>query len=277
MLFCSDCIACCRECVPSDCEDSADFDDDDAQSELQPIHSQKQGRAGGNDESTHFSDPAAYSRAKQFCHEDVDVEGTSFRLLPTFNATTDYYTRYPHIGHFSYVPLPEHYPNAAVTNNGSSEHLVSLLSSRSLNSPRGDLDDASSASSSSSTLSVRGTDQLLEQARASFKSDRARPNSLRWNEISRNLTHFQNAIRCEADLGERIKLIKEYETHKSDYDSDNKEDAEKAAFGLQNSQNKSYQPYIRLYNYQLAVKFTNSIADKECAWKDYISYCDSLK
>jgi hypothetical protein len=288
MAFLCDCLQFCRDSVPLACDDS---DEDDAngnaqrQAELESLR-----QSHRHDDSANYADRQAYSVAKRYCQqgqcgdddeeeEEISASRRAFRLDVDFDASRDYYIRYPKIGHYNYQVKAESYQvkqtaPTSITEDASAA--VSLMSTDTTTlSPRQQPLDSSE---DSIVLTPRRMDnKLLEDARELFKQARLRPNNFEWREIARNLRYYIQAIHGERDLDTRIALIKEYETHKFDYDSDNAEDAEKAQVAIDIADNTRSEGYQRLYYYQVAVKFTNDIPKKNQLWQCYLAYCDKLK
>lgn len=121
-----------------------------------------------------------------------------------------------------------------------------------------------------STLSQRS----LETSRSIFSSTA----DLTPREIDKALLNLYKSIVHEGDITKKKKYISEYETYKSMYDLNNKDDSEQATFYLEAARNESkYKPKERISFYQTAIIFTNNMITKDQIKAEYISFCNTLK
>ena len=94
--------------------------------------------------------------------------------------------------------------------------------------------------------------------------------------INTSLLKYNTCISLTKDLERKKDYIKRYETHKFDFDEDNEEDREKAVHYLSNARKNTVKPSVRLEHYQIAIKFTNNVLEKQKLKEEYRRYAFSV-
>lgn len=103
------------------------------------------------------------------------------------------------------------------------------------------------------------------------------PHDLTPREVIINLNRYASALRHITDLDKKRAYIQRYESHKNEYDRDNRDDKEQAELFLKNAEDASLSPRERIQYYQTAIKYTNDLDAKDQIRSNYRRYCFSLK
>lgn len=190
-----------------------------------------------------------YQMAKR--HSEASLDESC--LAMTFDPEEEYYRMYTKLGDVNFNPLKD---TSSVITSMSEEPME--------------------------TTTHEGVGILSSESCKSFidESDRLFVSSggdLTPREVVAGLSRYNNAIRSERDYKRKRDWIRRYELHKFDFDSDNREDAEKAHFAIEDARNDTHPLRVRLYYYQVAIKYTNDIREKKKRWDEYLEFCHSRK
>ena len=236
----------------SDSDDDMEFDLDERRlGSKEASDEEGQEEEDDGDDVTHRG---IYQMAKR--HSEASLNDSC--LAYTFNPDEEYYRMYTKLGDIHFDPLKEsdHSTSSVIASMSeeplmttTQEGVVSILSSESCKS------------------------MVDESDRLFVSSD----GNLTPREVVTGLSRYNNAIRFESDFQRKREWIRRYELHKFDFDSDNREDAEKAYFASDDARNEMHPLRMRLYYYQMAIKYTNDMREKKKRWDEYLAFCHSCK
>lgn len=198
-----------------------------------------------------------YQLAKNHSNTEL-VEEDDFVLPPQFDPEVEYYRMYTKLGDVNYNPLKDY---------ASQHQSITSLS---------EMETIDDALEGVSVMSIQSSESLVEESDRLFASSNGQ-GDLTPREVVTGLKRYTSVIRFERDLKRRREWIRRYELRKFDFDADNRDDAEKALFATEDARNKSHPKHVRLYYYQVAIKYTNDMREKKKRWEEYIAFCDSLK
>lgn len=245
-----------EECCSCWCCDS---DDDDMTLALQemnshrddPLASYKEEADEGEEENITHTGP--YHLAKRHSGRD----GETCFLPANFDPKEDYYHMYMKLGDIHYNPIKE-----------SNQSITSITDDTSEHHPIGTFEGVS-------ILSLENCESMVTESDHLFASSCG--GDLTPREVVSGLNRYIHAIKFERDETRRREWIRRYEVHKFDFDTDNRDDAEKAYFARTDASNTEHPLKLRLFSYQVAIKYTNDMREKEKRWEEYIAFCNSIK
>lgn len=251
----------CRHCLCwYDSDDDDDDDDDDMALGLNEINAHCREEEEGDGDEDDITHRGIYQMAKR--HSEASLDESC--LAMTFDPEEEYYRMYTKLGDVNFNPLKE------------SNHSVSSVIASMSEEPM------ETATTTTTTTTHEGVGILSSESCKSIidESDRLFVSSggdLTPREVVVSLSRYKNAIRSERDFKHKKEWIRRYELHKFDFDSDNQEDAEKAHFAIEDARNDTHPLRLRLYYYQVAIKYTNDIREKKKHWDEYLEFCHSRK
>jgi hypothetical protein len=199
-----------------------------------------------------------YHLAKRYSGLD-DNNDKGFVLPANFDALQEYYRMYTKLGDINYDPTKESNNSISTVGDDLSSDMVMTIG----------------AFEGVSILSLESCETMAVESDRLFASSGG--GELTPREVVSGLKRYAQAIKFELDETRRREWIRRYEVHKFDFDADNRDDADKAYYASQDAHNTSNPVRLRLFYYQMSIKFTNDMREKQNRLDEYLAFCDSLK
>jgi hypothetical protein len=231
----------------SDSDDDMVFDLDERR-----LNSKEASDDDEEDNNNGITHRGVYQMAKR--HSEASLDDSC--LAHTFNPEEEYYRMYTKLGDIHFDPLKE--------SNHTTSSVIASMSEEPLTTQEG----------VAGILSSENCKSMADESDRLFVSSGG---DLTPREVVTGLSRYNNAIRFESDFERKREWIRRYELHKFDFDSDNREDAEKAYFASDDARNETYPLRMRLHYYQVAIKYTNDMREKKKRWDEYLAFCHSRK